>query len=332
MTLSEGSLSFTRYGYADFLRDDRRYTVRHRVFAGTQRLLMSADPESTAGYARAFGFCGSTGMDLMEPLTCRGRRGTGGIGGRRTGYADAALEPKLGLAEVRPLVSRLGRAARTTPRLRRMSGAWLRHAIPAPLAGALARASRVLPLVTTAYTPSAACDAYWPEIYWNQPLTAEPRPNPYGDTLAPKTFHHASPLDPQLFSGMSEHAGELLSGERADDIRRSTSRTGSRRWRSTSMAISSVCRPPAAPTSGGCSSTCGSRRHSRRFFAAKFRAGVLFAIHERTRRRARDRAAVPPTRWPAPPGGTWPATHRAYTPTTCRPAIRSRTAAPGEIA
>ena len=39
MTLSEGSRSFTRYGYADLLRDDRQYTVRHRVFAGTQRLL-----------------------------------------------------------------------------------------------------------------------------------------------------------------------------------------------------------------------------------------------------------------------------------------------------
>ena len=28
MTLSEGARVFTRYGYADLLRDDRRYTVR----------------------------------------------------------------------------------------------------------------------------------------------------------------------------------------------------------------------------------------------------------------------------------------------------------------
>src|SRR3712207_8185458 len=30
MTLSEGQRSFTRYGYADLLREDRRYTVRDR--------------------------------------------------------------------------------------------------------------------------------------------------------------------------------------------------------------------------------------------------------------------------------------------------------------
>src|SRR4029079_7303910 len=76
MALSEGSRSFTRYGYADLLRDDREYTVRHRVWAGTQRLLASGDPTFTSAYSRAFQFCGSTGMDLMEPLTFRGRRGT----------------------------------------------------------------------------------------------------------------------------------------------------------------------------------------------------------------------------------------------------------------
>ncbi len=46
MTLSEGSRSATRYGYADLLRDDRRYTIRHRVFSGTQRLLLWGDPGS----------------------------------------------------------------------------------------------------------------------------------------------------------------------------------------------------------------------------------------------------------------------------------------------
>ena len=49
MTLSEGARSFTRYGYADLLRDDRRYTVRHRVFPGTQRLLLSGDPACGGG-------------------------------------------------------------------------------------------------------------------------------------------------------------------------------------------------------------------------------------------------------------------------------------------
>ena len=94
MTMSEGARSFTRYGYADFLREDRRYTVRHRVFNGTQRLLLSGDPAAAAAYARTFQFCGSTGVDFMEPLTCRGRRGTGAGGGRRNGYADVRLDTR----------------------------------------------------------------------------------------------------------------------------------------------------------------------------------------------------------------------------------------------
>jgi hypothetical protein len=54
MTLSEGARVFTRYGYADLLRDDRRYTVRHRVFSGTQRLLLSGDAAWPAAYSRAY--------------------------------------------------------------------------------------------------------------------------------------------------------------------------------------------------------------------------------------------------------------------------------------
>jgi len=49
MTLSEGARIATRYGYADLLRDDRQYTIRHRVFSGTQRLLLWGDPGAAAG-------------------------------------------------------------------------------------------------------------------------------------------------------------------------------------------------------------------------------------------------------------------------------------------
>ena len=67
------------------------------------------------------------------------------------------------------------------------------------LESALAHVSRILPIVSKAHLPSAACDAYWPEVYWNQPMASEPRPNPYGDTPAPRTFQNVSSLDPQLF-------------------------------------------------------------------------------------------------------------------------------------
>jgi hypothetical protein len=292
MTLSEGSLSFTRYGYADFLRDDRKYTVRHRVFSGTQRLLLSGDPAATAAYSRAFEFCGSTGADLMEPLTCRGRRGTGVPGTRRSGYADGSLETQWDWEKYRFWYRTWGRLLYNPDT---DASVWPRefagYGNAAAIISGLSSASRILPIVTTAHLPSAACDAYWPEVYWNQPLAAEPRPNPYGDSSAPKTFQHTSPLDPQLFSNISEHASELLGGTRSGKY----SPVDVAQWLE---ALASAVSRDIGPIDG--SNDADSRRvaidaHMQadlgRFFAAKLRAGVLYAIHERTgNQRALDRA------------------------------------------
>ncbi len=79
---------------------------------------------------------------------------------------------------------------------------------------ALATATRILPLVTTAHLPSAANDTYDPEFYTNQSMVV-PSGYPYGDTPAPKIFSNVSPLDPQMFSRMSDFAAELLSGNRS---------------------------------------------------------------------------------------------------------------------
>ena len=56
-SLSSGSRSFTRYGYGDFLHQDAHYKVLFRLWPGTQRHLLSADPEMAAGYARTASFC-----------------------------------------------------------------------------------------------------------------------------------------------------------------------------------------------------------------------------------------------------------------------------------
>jgi hypothetical protein len=93
MKLSSGSRSFTRYGYADLLRQDRRWGVLHRIWPGTQRLLIWGDPLSAAAHSRAFRFCGSDGVEIMEPLAFKGRRGSG-IQGDRAGYADPTLRPR----------------------------------------------------------------------------------------------------------------------------------------------------------------------------------------------------------------------------------------------
>src|SRR5204863_9874703 len=86
------SRRFLRYGYGDLLAEDRRYRVLFRMWPGTQRLLLWSDPAIAAAYGRASQFCGSAGMELCEPLSFKGRKGSGLPGGRNA-YADAALRP-----------------------------------------------------------------------------------------------------------------------------------------------------------------------------------------------------------------------------------------------
>jgi hypothetical protein len=90
MKVSEGSRPFTRYGYADFLREDRDYDVVFRLWAGTQRLLLWGDPATAAAYGRSAQVAGAKGLEWCEPLTFKGREGSG-VDGSRTGYADRTL-------------------------------------------------------------------------------------------------------------------------------------------------------------------------------------------------------------------------------------------------
>ena len=89
---SSGSRSFLRYGYGDLLSENRPYGVLHRMWPGTQRLLLWGDPAMAAAYGRASSFCGSSGAELFEPLSFKGRKGSGLPGGRDA-YADASLRP-----------------------------------------------------------------------------------------------------------------------------------------------------------------------------------------------------------------------------------------------
>ena len=91
----EGGRSFTRYGYADYLREDREYGVLYRIWPGGQRTLLSGDPAMAAGYGRYAHFCGSLGLELSEPLSFKGRKGSGLPGGRNA-YADDSLRPSGG--------------------------------------------------------------------------------------------------------------------------------------------------------------------------------------------------------------------------------------------
>ena len=215
MNLSAGSRSFTRYGYADYLKEDKKYDVLYRIWPGTQRFLLWGDPVTGAAQSKIFSFCGSAGAELMEPLSFKGRRGSG-IPGDRCGYEDASLKPKWDWEKYLYSLRVFGRTLYnpdTDPDV------WNRylHKQFGPGAAdtekALASATRILPTVLTAHGASAGNNVFWPEMYTNMPISNTGIKNTYSDTPAPKTFGMVSPTDPQLFLSINDFVTELLNDE-----------------------------------------------------------------------------------------------------------------------
>ena len=276
MALSAGSRSFTRYGYADLLREDRRYGVLHRIWPGTQRLLLWGDPVTAAAYSRAFQFCGSSGVEIFEPLSFKGRRGSG-IGGQS--HAGTRM-PRCGRGGTGRNISTrtaCGAGCCTIPQAD--PNTWQRATCRRPAESALANASRILPIITTAHGPSAANNTYWPEIYTNQPIVDPRKKNPYTDTPSPKTFGNVSPFDPQLFSRVNDFAGELIKGERSGKY----SPVEVAQWledladKATRQSI-----PTTTPELHRLAIDVGVEAGIGRFFGAKLRSAVLFGLFEQT--------------------------------------------------
>jgi len=213
--VSSGERNFTRYGYGDFYRKDSNIEVLYRVWPGTQRHLLWGDAGLASGYGRAAHFCGAAGMELCEPLTFKGREGSGHPGGRNS-YADTSL------ANVHRDTSKFaatyllwGRYLYNPETAHEAHHRFFRRAFgssgPA-LETALAHSSRILPLVTTAWLPSASNHSFWPEIYTPISLLPPTGKPLYSDSPAPHNVSAISPLDPQLFSTIDQHADDLLSG------------------------------------------------------------------------------------------------------------------------
>jgi hypothetical protein len=300
--LSSGARQFLRYGYGDLLTEDRRYGVLHRLWPGTQRLLLWGDPQTAAGYGRAAGFCGSAGLEIFEPLFFKGRKGSGLPGGR-DGYADLSLRPAGGDFEKYRYTCRVWGRCLYNP-----DGdpeAWrrlLQHQFgrgAEKVEQALASASRILPLVTTAHCPSAANYTYWPEIYTHMPIVNENRPHPYTDTPSPRRFGTVSPLDPEFFLGVDEFAKELLASPgRPDDLPTASisRRSGkySPAWVAQQLnefAATATARLREAKAKVADSRNADFRRLAAditiqaglgRFFAAKFRSGMLLGVYSST--------------------------------------------------
>ncbi len=288
MSLSNGSRNFMRYGYGDLLREDRKHAVLHRIWPGTQRLLLWGDPQMANAYGRASNFSGSDGVEWMEPLSFKGRKGSGLAGGRDA-YAGVTPISVPDWEKYRYTYRVWGRGIynpASTPDARKR---FLRKAMgPAADAceEALALSSRILPTVTTAHLPSAANVSYWPEIYTNQSIVVENAKDVYGDTPSPRRFGTTSPLDPQLFCTIDKCADDLIKGERSA----SYSPLEVAAWLE-DLARSSEAKLAEAETANGTTKTADQKRWAidisiqnnlGKFFAAKFRAGVLYGIYTRS--------------------------------------------------
>ncbi len=287
-SLSSGSRSFTRYGYADFLEEGSRYKLWFRLWPGTQRHLLSADPEMAAAYGRTAHFCGAAGLDLMEPLTFKGREGSGKPGGR-CAYADATLSPRYDWQKFELYYRVWGRKLYDPDANAEAWQRWLRSEFGTggtAVETAVANASRILPLLTSAHLPSASNHSFWPEIYTNMPIVIGSEPSPYSDTPTPKCFGTVSPLDPQTFCTIVDHASDLLAGS----------------WsaRYTPIEVAQWMENFAAAASDALAEAHRKMTRTRsaefrrmeadvliqvglgRFFAAKLRSGVLFSIFDQS--------------------------------------------------
>ena len=224
----------------------------------------------------------------MEPLSFKGRRGSG-IAGGRCGYLDSSLKPRWDWEKYLYSLRVFGRLAynpNTEPDV------WRRYLNKQFGAGAeavelaLANASRILPIVLTVHGVSAANNLYWPEMYTNLSIADPNNENPFFDTPTPKVFGNVSPMDPQLFLRINDFAEESLKGERSGKY----SPIEYAQWIE-DFADAAVEHLARAETKSKDKQKPEFRRMAidvaiqvglGRFFGAKFRSGVLYAIYEQS--------------------------------------------------
>jgi hypothetical protein len=118
------------------------------------------------------------------------------------------------------------------------------------------------------------------------PIVDASRPHPYGDTPSPKRFGTVSPLDPQLFARVDDYAEALLQGKSGGKY----CPVEVAQWLD-DLAEAAMRRLQEAETKAADRKAPAFRRLAVDvtiqsglgwFFAAKLRAGVLYAIYDRT--------------------------------------------------
>ncbi|TVY07542.1 hypothetical protein [Paenibacillus cremeus] len=288
-SITAHSRRFTRYGYADYLQDDREIGIIFRIWPGTQKLLLWGDPAIAAGYGRYSHFSNTQGVDWCEPMTFKGRKSSGSVGGREP-YLDESLQlPNRDWFKHRYAYRLWGRLLYNPDA---ESASWQRYLrtefgnAASAYEQALAHASRILPYFTAAHLPSAANAVYWAEMSTNMPIVkAAPTPFDF-DTPEPGTFGAVSPLDTALFYRIDDFADDIVQGFRQGkyspiEVAERLEQFAGNAERYLNEAIEAV----------DDKETTAFRQFSidvtmlidmGRFYADKLRAGLAYALYERT--------------------------------------------------
>lgn len=213
--LSTGSRRFTRQSYGDYLPADRDWGVVFRIWPGTQRVLTWGDPKFAAAYGRSMSFCGADGMEWMEPMSFKGRQGSG-MAGARAGLSKQRLATFPDWQRHEYAYRLMGRLSFSPDAPEASWQRFLRARLGAAAEACergLAAASRVLPLFTQAHGPSIANNCYWPEIYTNISAIGTFQARPVGfDMDGPTRFGNAPSFDSQMFASPRSYVEDLFAG------------------------------------------------------------------------------------------------------------------------
>ncbi len=290
MSITAHQRRFTRYGYGDFLKEDRDFDLLFRIWPGTQRLLLWGDPVLAAGYGRLGTIGGALGIELCEPLFFKGRKGTGSVGGRDP-YDDPEL--RLGGQDWRKyrytyrLWGRLLYNPDADPEVWRRLLRTEYGAAALPVESALASASRVLPLITVVHALGASNNGYWPEMYTDMPIVEGPHTEYFRkDTAAPPTFNGVSAFDPSMFYRVDDYADDMVAGRR--DGRYGPDELAD--WFDTLAfdaerdlaAAREATTDPKDPVFRRLDVDVTAQAGLGHFFAGKYRAGLAYALYVRT--------------------------------------------------
>ena len=198
---SEGKRKFLRYSYGDLLSKKRKYDIFFRIWPGTQRVLIWGDPDLARGYGKQSTFCNSVGIELCEPLSFKGRMGTG-IKDGRFNYSNKKLRTKYDWQKYVYTYKVWGTCLYNYQTKEENYKRYFKKIFgiaSESMAKSLSLASKILPFFTLVHGVSASNNSYWPEMYENMSIVNKAPNLPYSyDLHKPSRFGMSTSQDPNL--------------------------------------------------------------------------------------------------------------------------------------